>query len=278
MGSFEFGSDDATAADDPATDPEPAADGGAAFGEPADTAVAPAEPEPLPADLDPDSRDDPSPTSGRAADADAPAPATRASVDAVDAALLYAGEEPRAELPVADGRLVATSHRVIAYAPDDDERATLRGVHRANVRAVRLSSTGTDWLARPIAYCVVGGLAMVAGGSLVSFDAMSTTMPDSAGATGVGGLLSTIGGILSMLAFVDDLLRVGGALALLAGAALMGVYAYTRGREVVVETEGEADTLRVAAADADGDAVERFRAAAGLETEDDGTLKRVFGR
>ncbi|MFC7136355.1 hypothetical protein ACFQRB_06975 [Halobaculum litoreum] len=194
MGSFEFGSDDATAADDPATDPEPAADGGAAFGEPADTAVAPAEPEPLPADLDPDSRDDPSPTSGRAADADAPAPATRASVDAVDAALLYAGEEPRAELPVADGRLVATSHRVIAYAPDDDERATLRGVHRANVRAVRLSSTGTDWLARPIAYCVVGGLAMVAGGSLVSFDAMSTTMPDSAGATGVGGLLSTIGG------------------------------------------------------------------------------------
>ncbi|MFC7071188.1 hypothetical protein [Halobaculum lipolyticum] len=261
MGGFDF--DDG--ADDHATDGGPAF---AAAADAADTVVSPAEPAPL---ADPGSlgSDDASGGADRAA-VDA--------VDAVDATLLYAGETPRATLPVANGHLVATSHRVLAHAPDSDGRATLRTVHRVNVEEVRLSATGVDWLVRPIAYCVIGGLAMVLGGSLVSFDAMSTTMPEGAGATGVGGLLSMVGGVLAVLGFVDDALRVVGALSLLVGAALMGVYAYTRGSEVVVETEGETPTLRVDAGDADDDAVERFRAEAGLENGDTGRLKRLVGR
>ncbi|WP_435062897.1 hypothetical protein [Halobaculum sp. EA56] len=227
MGGFDFGSDD---------------DGGA------DTAVSPADPEPLP-DLD--------------SHTDAHAP-THDGVEARLDALLHADEEERASLPVANGHLVATDRRVLAYAPEADDRATLRDVHRVNVADVSLSSTGTDWLVRPIAYTVIGGLAMVIGGSVVSFDAMGASMPDSAGATGVGGLLSLIGGVLSVLSLVDDALRVVGALALLLGAALLGAYAYTRGSEVVVETEGEADTLRVDAGEADADAVGTFRADAGL--------------
>lgn len=259
MGGFDFDDDGAD---------DPAAGGGSAFdtdADPAGTVVSPAEPAPL------DDADSPGSD-------DASGGADRATVDAVDATLLYAGETPRATLPVANGHLVATSHRVLAHAPDSDERATLRAVHRVNVEEVRLSATGFDWLVRPIAYSVLGGLAMVLGGSLVSFDAMSTTMPEGAGATGVGGLLSMVGVVLSVLGFVDDALRVVGALSLLVGAALMGVYAYTRGSEVVVETEGETDTLRVAAGDADDDAVERFRAAAALENEDAGRLKRLVGR
>ncbi|MFC7097946.1 hypothetical protein [Halobaculum marinum] len=269
MSGFDFERDDPDARDDPEpgpTETDTTADSGVSFAADADTVVSPAEPVPLPDDLDPD------------ATRSSPASAGDGPGGPVDDTLLYAGEEPQADLSVADGRLVATSHRVLAYAPDDDERATLRDVHRVNVREVRLSSTGTDWLVRPIAYCVLGGLAMVLGGSMVSFDAMSTTMPEGAGATGVGGLLSMIGGVLSVLALVDDLLRVGGALTLLVGAALLGVYAYTRGREVVVKTEGEADTLRVDAGDADGDAVERFRAKAELERASGGRLKQLFRR
>ncbi|UIP00538.1 hypothetical protein Hbl1158_04025 [Halobaculum sp. CBA1158] len=230
----------------------------------ADTAVSPAEPEPLD-DLD--------------SHADAHAP-THDGVDARLDALLYAGEKRRASLPVATGHLVATDHRVLAYAPDanPDERATLRAVHRVNVTDVSLSSSGADWLVRPVAYAVLGGLAMVIAGSVVSFDSMSASMPDSAGATGVGGLLSMIGGVLSVLSLVDDLLRVVGALSLLVGAGLLGAYARSRGGEVAVETEGEADTLRVAAGDADSEALARFRADAGLADGDGKNTEHIAGR
>jgi len=248
----------------------------------ADTVVSPAEPSPLDGPGSLGSTADVA--SGGAEGDDRPAAGDGAGgppdSDPVEAHL-YAGEEVRAGLPVADGRLVATSHRVLAYAPDadPDERATLRAVQRVNVTDVSPSSTATDWLVRPIAYTVIGGLAMVLGGSMVSLDSMSATTPDSAGATGVGGLLSMIGGVLSVLSLVDDFLRVAGALSLLLGAALLGVYAATRGREVVVETEGEVDTLRLGAGDVDDDAVARFRAEVGVDDEpSSGALARLFGR
>lgn len=257
-----------------------------------DTVVSPAEPSPLENPGSLGSTDDAA--SGGAESDDRPdadavegAVAGTAAGDGIDPAtsrdqiepLLYAGEEVRAGLPVADGRLVATSHRVLAHTPAADERATLRAVQRVNVTDVSSSSTATDWLVRPIAYTVIGGLAMVLGGSMVSFDSMSASMPDSAGATGVGGLLSMIGGVLSVLSLVDDALRVAGALSLLLGAALLGVYAATRGREVVVETEGEADTLRLDAGGVDDDAIARFRGEVGIDDEpSSGALARLFGR
>ncbi|MFC6787487.1 hypothetical protein ACFQFH_16985 [Halobaculum halobium] len=262
---------------------EPPTDGGSFGADGADTVVSPAEPSPLD---DPDSLGstdhvvsggDGDVASGVAAgDRAVGAPAS----DPVESHL-YAGEEVRADLPAADGRLVATSHRVLAYAPhaDPDERATLRGVHRVNVTAVSPSSTATDWLVRPIAYAVVGGLAMVLGGSTVSLDSMNAATPEGAGAAGLGGLLSMVGGVLSVLSLVDDALRVGGALVLLLGVALMGVYLATRGREVVVETEGDADTLRLDADGIDDGAIERFRTEAGVEEErSTGTLARLLGR
>ncbi|GAA0210542.1 hypothetical protein [Halobaculum roseum] len=292
MGGFDFGGD----ADD---DRDPPTDDGVSFGadgtDGADTVVSPAEPSPLDDPGSLGSTDDTTSdgagtedrfddsgdgTDDRTGDEIGDGAVPTSGTDPIEP-LLYAGEEVRASLPVADGRLVATDHRVLAYAPDadPDERATLRAVHRVNVTDVSPSSTATDWLVRPIAYTVVGGLAMVLGGSVVSFDSMGASMPDSAGATGLGGLLSMVGGVLSVLSIVDDALRVAGAVSLLLGVALMGVYAATRGREVVVETEGEADTLRVDAAGVDDDAVERFRAEAGVGDErTSGTLQRLFGR
>ncbi|QZP37183.1 hypothetical protein [Halobaculum magnesiiphilum] len=281
MGGFDFGGD----ADD---DRDPPADDGVSFGadgtDGADTVVSPAEPSPLddPGSLGStrDSVSDRDRSGERPDDAGGDGTVPTAESDPVEP-LLYAGEEVRASLPVADGRLVATSHRVLAHAPqaDPEKRATLRAVHRVNVTDVSPSSTATDWLVRPIAYTVIGGLAMVLGGSMVSLDSMSATTPDGAGATGVGGLLSMVDGVLSVLSLVDDALRVAGAVSLLLGVALMGVYAGTRGREVVVETEGEADTLRVDAGGVDDDAIERFRAEAGVGDErTSGTLQRLFGR
>ncbi|WP_277553755.1 hypothetical protein [Halobaculum limi] len=259
MAGFDFGGDttddtgpDAAAADAPPSAPPTA-----------DTVVSPADPEPL---ADHDSLADSHPSDSDAADGTDP------HVDA----MLYAGEEACASLPIANGTLVATTHRLLAYAPDADERATLRSVHRVNVTDVSVTPNGHDWLVRPTAYAVIGGLAMVVGGSVVSFDAMNTEMPQSAGAAGIGGLLSMIGGLLSVLSMVDDALRVLGSLSLLVGVALMGLYLYTRGHDVVVETEGEADTLRVAAGDADSAEVERFVADAGLDDGDDeGDLFRL---
>ena len=273
MGGFDFGGDADDARDSPA-------DGGSAeFGDDdADTVVSPAEPSPLDDPGSLGSTDD-APSGGTAGTVDSGSVST-ASHDPVEP-LLYAGEEVHASLPVADGRLVVTSHRVLAHAPDadPDERATLCAVHRVNVTDVSLSSTATDWLVRPIAYAVVSGLAMVLGGSVVSLDSMSAAAPDGAGAAGLGGLLSLVGSLLSVLSLVDDALRTVGALSLLLGAGLMGVYAATRGRDIVVETEGEADTLRLDAADVDDDAVERFRAEAGIGDEKASrTLARLLGR
>ncbi|QZY00237.1 hypothetical protein [Halobaculum rubrum] len=294
MGGFDLGDDGDDDHDRPNDAGVQPGDDGAGD---ADTVVSPAEPSPL---EDPDSLgstresasgdggDDGSgtPVATHDAASDDATPGTAASDDAdptPDTAriepLLYAGEEVRASLPVADGRLVATTHRVLAHTPAADERATLRAVQRVNVTDVSPSSTATDWLVRPIAYTVVGGLAMVLGGSVVSFDSMGASMPDAAGATGVGGLLSMIGGVLSALSLVDDALRVAGALSLLLGAALLGVYAATRGREVVVDTEGDADTLRLDAGGVGDDAIARFRAEAGIDDESsNGTLTRLFGR
>ncbi|WP_348612374.1 hypothetical protein [Halobaculum rarum] len=299
MGGFDLGRD----ADDRDSDRP---DGGVQFGvddaDGADTVVSPADPSPLddPGCLG-STRDSASggdggdgrPDDGTGAGADAGTAAANGAVagtaadEGVDATTgtarieshLYAGEEVGASLPVADGHLVVTTHRVIAHTPATDERATLRAVHRVNVTDVSPASTATDWLVRPIAYTVIGGLAMVLGGSMVSLDSMGASMPDSAGATGVGGLLSMIGGVLSVLSLVDDALRVAGALSLLLGAALLGVYAATRGREVVVETEGEADTLRLDAGGVDDDAIARFRAEVGVDDERaSGTLAGLFGR
>lgn len=258
MSGFDFdGSDETTVADAGNDD----ADTGTSAADAVDTAVSPADPEPLD-DLD-------SHTDARALASD--------GSDALVDALLYAGEESRATLPVADGHLVATSHRLLVYTPEAEDRATLRAAHRVNVSDVSVTATGAGWLIRPTAYALLGGTALVLVGSAVSFDSMSTAVPQSAGMTGVGGLLSMISGVLSLLALVDDLLRVVGALSLLVGAVLLGAYAYTRGGEVVVETEGDPDDYRVDAGDADGDAVDRFLSEAGL-ADGDGEKSGFFGR
>lgn len=177
--------------------------------------------------------------------------------------LLYAGEEPVATLPVADGLVVATSHRLLVYTPDGDG-PNLRVVEGPNVTGVGRDTTGDDRLRRPTALGVGGGLlATLAGLSFDPENPLETT-PTDTGGVGIEGLLSPIQGLLDVVTLVDDLLVAVGVLALLGG--LVGLAAYLVGREttVVVAVAGD-DDLRVAAGGTTAEELRSFASTAGVD-------------
>lgn len=179
--------------------------------------------------------------------------------------LLYAGEEPRAALPVADGYLVATTHRLLVYTPRGDG-VNLRVVERPNATAVSHDASGNEQLLEPIVYTIGGGLLLVVLGSVLNFGSMADAVPsmEGAGSVGVGSILAQIASVLSLVGLVDELMAVGGALALLVGTALTGVYLYTRRSEIVVRVAGESD-LRVSAGSTTERETEAFAEEAGVD-------------
>lgn len=179
--------------------------------------------------------------------------------------LLYAGEEPRAAVPVADGYLVATTHRLLVYTPRDDG-ANLEVVHGPNATAISHDASGNAQLLQPIVYTVGGGLLLVVLGTMLNVQGMSDAVPsmEGGGGVGVGSILAQIASLLSLVGLLDELMAVAGALALLVGTALTGAYLYTRRSEVVVRVAGESD-LRIAAGSTTERETEAFAEEAGVD-------------
>ncbi|QLG63589.1 hypothetical protein [Halorarum salinum] len=163
------------------------------------------------------------------------------------AALLYDGESVEAAVPVEDGRLVRTSHRLLAHTPEGDGR-TLAVVQRPNVEGVTVAASGSGWLVSPAVKTLLAGGLLLGAGLTVPVDGFADAAPSGSGANaaGLGGTMAVLAGVLEAVALVDEALRVLGATTLLVGVALLGLYLRSREREFVVAVAG-GDDLRVPA-------------------------------
>lgn len=156
--------------------------------------------------------------------------------------LLYDGESVRERVPVGTARLVVTSHRLLAFTPDDEPR--FRQVDRPNVTGVAVETSARTDLLRTAARPALWGLVLLVGGLLISFDSLLGPVSTPSG-VGVGGILSIVQTITTGLSLLDDAMRVLGSLLLL--VALVPVLGWLRSRErqLVVAVSG-GDDVRVA--------------------------------
>jgi hypothetical protein len=180
--------------------------------------------------------------------------------------LLYEGESVRETVPVGAGGIVVTTHRLLAFTPDR-EGPNFRQVDRPNVDGAEVRTVGTfRFLQRAVKAFVVGGV-LLAAGLAVNLEGMVAGISLDSGGTastvGIGGMIGTLRTVLSLLARLDDLLRVFGALALALGAVLLAVYLWSRERLLVVAVAGGED-IELAASDEA--VVDRLQAALFQET------------
>jgi len=171
--------------------------------------------------------------------------------------LLYDGEAVETEVEVDEGAVVVTSHRVLAFTPERDG-ANYDSVERPNVTGVERTNRGTVApLFHAVKALLVGGV-LVAAGQLVSLDDMvgGIDLGTTGGAgMGLGGFLSLMQSLLNLLAMLDEIMTVAGAVALLLGAALLGAYAWSREDLLVVQVAGDDDLELPAGEDADDEPV-----------------------
>ncbi|EMA22537.1 hypothetical protein [Haloarcula argentinensis] len=176
--------------------------------------------------------------------------------------LLYDGEVIEADVRLDRGGVVVTSHRVLVFTPDR-EGSNYRQVDRPNVEGVNVTTSG-DWSFLELGVkALVIGVVLVAAGMTVSLDSLvSNVSLDSGGAAsavGIGGMLGMLQTMLTLMAQLDDLMRLFGGLALAFAAVVLGVYLWSRDRLLVVRVAGD-DDIELAAPD-DESVVERIEAA-----------------
>jgi hypothetical protein len=176
--------------------------------------------------------------------------------------LLYDGEVIEADVRLDRGGVVVTSHRVLVFTPDR-EGSNYRQVDRPNVEGVDVTTSG-DWSFLELGVkALVVGVVLVVAGTTVSLDSLvSNVSLDSGGtasAVGIGGMLGMLQTMLTLMAQLDDLMRLFGGLALAFAAVVLGVYLWSRDRLLVVRVAGD-DDIELTAPD-DESVVERIEAA-----------------
>lgn len=173
--------------------------------------------------------------------------------------LTYAGEEPTATLPVRDGILVATTHRLLVYTPDDDG-VVLQTVAAPNVTGVGHTTGGNRrWRPGLVAFAV--GVAGLLVGQTLSVEPPSVASADSPVA---GGGLDAVTETIRLVGLLDELATVVGVAALLVAVGLFASYGTSRNTQVVVRVAGD-DPLVVSAGETDAAAVRSFAASVGVD-------------
>lgn len=174
--------------------------------------------------------------------------------------LLYEGEDVERTVDIGDGQVVVTSHRVLVFTPDGPG-TNFAQVDRPNVVGVDLGHDGNAALVeRAIRYGIVGVVMMGAGqvidlGGIVS----DVSFGSAAGRVGLGQLMRMLGTVMTLLANLDEILTMLGALAVLLAVFVAGVYFLTRDRVVVVERAGEDDHLLPVSTDVTDEQIQRVR-------------------
>lgn len=173
--------------------------------------------------------------------------------------LTYAGEEPTATLPVRDGILVATTHRLLVYTPDGDG-AVLQTVEAPNVTGLGYATLGNGrWRPALVAFAV--GVASLLVGQTVSVTPPSVAAADS---PAVGGGLAVVTETIRLVGLLDELATVVGGVALLVAVGLLASDRASRDSQVVVQIAG-ADSLAVPAGETDATSVESFATSVGVD-------------
>jgi len=176
--------------------------------------------------------------------------------------LLYDGESIRETVPLGSGGVVVTSHRLLAFTPDRDG-ANYHQVDRPNVDGVEVRTTGKfQFLQQAVKALIVGAVLVVAGMTVDLEGLVSGISLDSGGAAsavGIGGMVGLLQSMLSLLARLDDLMRLFGGLALAFGAVVLAVYLWSRERVLVVSVAG-GDDVELTAPDEEG-ALDQLQAA-----------------
>jgi hypothetical protein len=176
--------------------------------------------------------------------------------------LLYDGEVIEADVRLDRGGVVVTSHRVLVFTPDR-EGSNYRQVDRPNVDGVDVTTSG-DWSFLELGVkALVVGVVLVAAGMTVSLDSLVSNVSldsgETASAVGIGGMLGMLQTMLTLMAQLDDLMRLFGGLALAFAVVVLGVYLWSRDRLLVVRVAGN-DDIELTAPD-DESVVERIEAA-----------------
>lgn len=179
--------------------------------------------------------------------------------------LLYDGERVRERVEVGDSRAVVTTHRLLAFT-STREGDNYRQVDLPNVDGVAAGHDGEDWLLLHVARAFLYGAVLLAVGVFVDFE---TFVPadvfagtgDAVGRLGLGGVFALMRRVLTLLASLDELARLVGAVVLLGAVAVLGIYVRTRERAVVVSVAGDEDVVvPVDAADTDAAVADLERA------------------
>lgn len=179
--------------------------------------------------------------------------------------LLYEGETVRQEVAVGDDRVVVTSHRLLAFTPTR-EGENYRQVDLPNVADVRVGSDGEGHLLGQAGRAFLYGAVLLAVGVFVDFGAFVPTdafaNTGAAGRLGLGGIIAVMQRFLNLIASLDEIARLVGALVVLFSTFVLAVYMLTRDRAVVVRVAGDADDVVVPASE---DGVNADAAVADLE-------------
>lgn len=163
--------------------------------------------------------------------------------------LLHDGERIREEIRVGAGGVVMTNRRLLVFTPNSGG-SNYQQVDLPNVEGIDLGTSGDSrFLGWGLKAGFVGSILVAFGfafdldefGGQLSLDAGGT-----AGASGLGGILSVVQTAFDLLPLVDDTLRITGGLALAVTAVALGAYVWSRDQWVVISLAG-GDDVRVAA-------------------------------
>ena len=174
--------------------------------------------------------------------------------------LLRQGESVEETVSAGSGRLVVTTHRVLAATPERSG-PNLADAQRPNVEAIeRDTDGGTSHLIRGVKASVVG-LALLGAGLVTDLGGLIGTASvggDTANQMGVGEVVALLDVLRTGLALLDDALLVGGALTALVGVLSLGLFLRARQTDLVVRVAGDDDMkLDATVSDADIAALQR---------------------
>lgn len=170
------------------------------------------------------------------------------------------GETVEASVPVGGNAVVVTNQRLLVFAPEGEGR-NFRAVERPNVEDVRVETVGDEKWVPYIGRGALLGLVGLALGLTVEFESLLAVGDldlSGAGATGVGGLVAVLESVARLLAVLDDVLLVGGLLALAAALGAFGMYVESRQQTLVIGVAGGDDVHVLATEDSDA-AVDRIK-------------------
>lgn len=174
--------------------------------------------------------------------------------------LLYDGETVESEVSIGEGGVVVTSHRVLAFTPERDG-ANYDYADRPNVAGVERRTRGKTVLVGPAVKAFVVGGFLLAAGQLVSLDGLVGSVDLSGtGQLGLGGFVRMMQTMMDLLAMLDEVMTVLGAVSLLAAVLLVGGYLWTRESILVVAVGGD-DDLVLSRDEGEEDVLERLERA-----------------